>query len=131
MRKSLIISKERHYMGLEDMEGLLRHLQSKRDVSQQYDLKTVGKLSDCEVHEYNIISANGDALNKEFTRLINRRQEMEAKNTLFWASLRRNHSCMEDEFLHLEPATEGMLLQTGTKKENPSTGNPLSDLFGQ
>lgn len=93
----------------------------------QYDLKTIGKLSEDDAHEFRIISANGDAINKECAKLMCRRQELDARSILFWAGVRRKYGDETEEFMHLNETKDGIEVQTGPRKERPA--NPFADLF--
>lgn len=111
--------------------GLLRNLRPKREIHEDYNLKTIGTLTESELREYRIIESNGDILNKEFSKLMTRRKELEARNTLFWSGVRRTHNCVDNEFLHLEDVADGNVeIQSGTKKEELDSPNPFSGLFG-
>ena len=101
----------------EGMPDPIRKILSKmlgiNDSSEEnYDLRTVGELSDEEVNEKRSIDATGESLNIRYQKLMEERKIVEARHTLWWNNVRK-HFNINDNFVHLE----GNLVQVGTPKE--------------
>jgi hypothetical protein len=106
---------------------MMRHLTNlKKSSHENYDLKTVAILNDREVQEFRSIGVTTDQLNNEFNRLQRRKDELQARQTLFWTSIRRARpEIAEAEFLHIEKNADRFDIQTGPRKayfENPFEG---------
>ena len=97
-----------------DPMDLLKMLSSMSQPSEdKYNFKTVGELTVLEQQEMKSIEVTGNQFNVEMQKLLARKEEVELRNKLWWAQVRRNHSLTTEEMIHLE----GNLIQIGTRKE--------------
>jgi hypothetical protein len=116
-----------------DPMDMMRHLSRMRSPSEKdYNLTTVDVMTDREAHEFMEIKVTSKQLNDEYNKIMHRKNELEARQTLFWAGLRRCRPALaEVEFLHIHDAGNNKLeIQKGEKKTEIDS-NPFASLFGE